>query len=87
MENENKACGCSCICDPTVARVLDQTSSRFNERSAYAHSNQMDNQTLLLSMFQSQAQNALEKTPQSDYLGLLTQLAGLVQTGFTAKTS
>jgi hypothetical protein len=63
MDSENKSCGCSCICDPTVARILDQSAMRFNERAGFAHNNAMDNQTLLLSSFQSSAQNTLEEVP------------------------
>lgn len=81
MNEENKSCGCSCICDPTVARVLDQTSSRYNDRSAYANNNQMDNQTLLLSMFQSQAQNSLEQTPITELAGAIAQLNAVVNKG------
>ena len=80
-KDENKACGCSCICDPTVARGFDQSSMRYNDRSAYANNNQMDNQTLLLSMFQSQAQNSLEKTPETDLIAMLAQLIALSQAG------
>ena len=80
-KDENKACGCSCICDPTVARGFDQSSMRYNDRSAYANNNQMDNQTLLLSMFQSQAQNSLEKTPETDLIAKLAQLIELSQDG------
>jgi vacuolar-type H+-ATPase catalytic subunit A/Vma1 len=65
MAEENKSCGCSCICDPTVARVLDQQSMRFNERAGFAHANAMDNQTLLLSAFQATAQNTLDSEPVS----------------------
>jgi hypothetical protein len=80
---DNKSCGCSCICDPTVARVLDQTMARFNERASYASTNQMDNQTLLLSMFQSQAQNALEQTPMTELAASLAQLMSIVKGNFS----
>jgi len=72
------ACGCSCICDPTVARGFDQSSMRYNDRSAYANNNQMDNQTLLLSMFQSQAQNSLEQTPMTELASSMAQLMSVV---------
>lgn len=60
MDETNKACGCSCICDPTVARVLDQTSGRYNDRSAFANNNQMDSVTQLNSMFAARAQQTLQ---------------------------
>jgi len=72
--NGGKACGCSCICDPTVARGFDQTSMRYNDRSAYASNNQQDTQVLLLSMFQAQAQNALEQTPANQLPQMMLQL-------------
>ena len=86
-QDDNKSCGCSCICDPTVARVLDQSMARFNDRSGYANNNQMDNQTLLLSMFQSQAQNSLEQTPLTDLMGIIAQVGALVKTNTTANGS
>jgi len=78
-DNENKACGCSCICDPTVARGFDQTSMRYNDRSAYANNNQQDNQTLLLSMFQAQAQNNLEQTPGTQLASTLAQFISVLE--------
>lgn len=79
---DNKSCGCNCICDPTAARVLDQTMVRYNDRSAYANNNQQDNQTLLLSMFQSQAQNSLEQTPMTELASSLAQLMSVVKHNF-----
>jgi hypothetical protein len=80
----NNSCGCSCICDPTVARVLDQAMAKYADRSAYANNNQQDNQTLLLSMFQTQAQNSLETTPQTDMVALVGQLGMLMKSGTNA---
>lgn len=78
-EDKSSSCGCSCICDPTVARVLDQAMGKYADRSAYANNNQQDNQTLLLSMFQSQAQNALEQTPMTELASSLAQLLQAVK--------
>jgi hypothetical protein len=76
---QNDECRCPCICDGPTARIMDQTGARFNERAAYANTNQMDNQTLLLSMFQAQAQNALEQTPATDLVNLVAQMIALSQ--------
>ena len=65
MEEENKACGCTCVCDPTVARVLDQTSSRYNDRSAFANNNQQDSVTQLNAMFTARAQQTLQNDPNT----------------------
>ena len=72
-------CHCPCFCDPTVARGFEQSAMRYNDRSSYANNNQQDNQTLLLSMFQAQAQNSLEQTPTTDLVALLAQLIALSQ--------
>ena len=72
-------CGCHCICDPTVARGFDQSSMRYNDRSSYANNNQADTQVLLLSMFQAQAQNALEQTPDTNLVSMMAQLIALSQ--------
>ena len=73
-------CHCPCLCDGPTARVLDQTMARFNERASYANTNQMDNQTLLLSSFQAQSQNQLEQTPQTDLVALMGQIGMLMKT-------
>jgi hypothetical protein len=75
-----KACGCTCICDPTVARVLDQTSSRYNDRSAFANNSAQDQFNNMNSMFLAQAQNALEQTPRTQNLGDITQLLSILKT-------
>lgn len=72
-------CHCPCFCDPTVARSFEQSASRYNDRSSYANNNQQDNQTLLLSMFQAQAQNSLEQTPTTDLMSMMAQLIALSQ--------
>lgn len=74
-------CGCNCCIEPVVSMTFNQTASRFNERASYANVNQMDNQTLLLSMFQAQAQNSLEQTPQTELISMLAQLIALSQAG------
>lgn len=74
-------CNCPCICDGPTARLLDQSAARYNDRSAYANNNQQDNQTLLLSMFQAQAQNSLEHTPSTELIGVLAQMLALTQAG------
>ena len=56
---ETNPCGCSCICDPTVARQFDQTSGRYNDRSAFANNNQMDAVQQLNSMFTAKSQQTL----------------------------
>ena len=67
-------CGCSCVCDPTVPRVLDQTSSRYNDRSAFANNNQQDAVTQLNSMFTARAQQSLQNDVQSNIaLAILAQ--------------
>lgn len=72
-------CKCPCLCDGPTARMLDQSGARYNDRSAYANNNQQDNQTLLLSMFQAQAQNSLETTPTTDLISMMAQLIALSQ--------
>ena len=77
---------CGCMCDPTVSRVLEQSAARYNDRSSYANNNQQDNQTLLLSMFQAQAQQALESTPTSNLANDLAMLMALMGRGPAAGT-
>jgi hypothetical protein len=82
MDETNKACGCTCICDPTVARVLDQTSSRYNDRSAFANNNQQDAVTQLNSMFTARAQQSLQNDVQSNIaLAILAQRSTTNQPG------
>lgn len=50
---------CGCPCDPTVSRQFDQSSGRFNDRSAFANNNQMDAVQQLNSMFTAKAQQTL----------------------------
>ena len=57
--DETNHCGCSCICDPTVSRQFDQTSGRYNDRSAFANNNQMDAVQQLNSMFTAKSQQTL----------------------------
>ena len=66
--DESGNCTC-CPCDATVTRQFDQTSGRFNDRSAFASANAMDTVTQLNSMFTAQAQQTLQKN-SSDQLAL-----------------
>ena len=82
MDETNKACGCTCICDPTVARVLDQTSGRYNDRSAFANNNQMDSVTQLNAMFTAQAQQTIGNNSQMNLaLAILAQRSAAGQPG------
>lgn len=64
MEETHNPCGCTCICDPTVGRQFDQTSGRFNDRSAFSNNNQMDAVQQLNSMFTAKAQQTLSSDSQ-----------------------
>ncbi len=70
---------CGCISDPNVSRIFDQTAARYNDRSAFSNNAAMDNNNMLQSMFQAQAQNALEVTP-GQYLTELAQLIKMAKT-------
>ena len=67
------SCGCSCICDSTVARQFDQTSGRYNDRSAFANNAAQDAFNNMNSMFLAEAQNNLEKHGLAD---MLVQMSG-----------
>jgi len=82
MDETNNNCSCGCVCDPTVARVLDQTSSRYNDRSAFANNNQMDSVTQLNAMFTAQAQQTINKDAQMGLaLAILAQRSAMGQPG------
>ena len=74
-------CTCPCFCDPTVPRQFEQTGGRYNDRSAFANNLQQDSVVQLQGMFQAQAQNALEHTPETSMVSLLVQLLALQQAG------
>ena len=77
----DKECQCPCFCDPTVSRQFEQTSGRYNDRSAFANNLQQDAVVQMQSMFQAQAQNALEQTPNSSAVSesnLVANLATLI---------
>ena len=75
-------CGCGCICDPTVARQFDQSSGRYNDRSAFANNNQMDSVTQLNAMFTARAQQALQNDSQTNLaLAILSQRSASNQPG------
>lgn len=66
---------CSCVSDPTVSRIFDQSAARYNDRSAFANNAAQDGFNFLFSMFTATAQNNLEHTPGSS----LTELAQLIK--------
>jgi len=70
-------CPC-CACDGTVNRQFEQTSGRYNDRSAFANNLQQDSVVQMQNMFQAQAQNSLEQTPQTTLIAMMQQLAALV---------
>lgn len=76
-EDGGGCCG-RCPADPNVDRMFDQTAARYNDRSAFSNNAAMDNNNMLQSMFQAQAQNSLEQTPSTD-ITQLTALIGLVK--------
>ena len=81
MEEKNP-CGCSCICDPTVSRQFDQSSGRYNDRSAFANNNQMDAVTQLNSMFTARAQQTLQADSQMGLaMAILAQRSAAGQPG------
>lgn len=75
---EKDTCQCPCFCDPTVARQFEQTGGRYNDRSAFANNLQQDSVVQMQSMFQAQAQNALEQTPQTSMMDNTNTMAALV---------
>ena len=73
-------CNC-CGCDPGSNRTFEQTASRYNDRSAFANNLQQDSVVQMQSMFQAQAQNALEQTPSTTMMeqqSLFAALSGLI---------
>ena len=85
MADEASKCHCPCFCDPTTARQFEQTSGRFNDRSAFANNLQQDSVVQMQSMFQAQAQNALEQTPQTQGITDAAWVANLVSLISAAK--
>lgn len=53
-----------CICDPTVTRQFDQTSGRYNDRSAFSNNNQMDTVQQLNAQFTAKANQTLTSDAQ-----------------------
>lgn len=77
MDKDSGGCTC-CPCDATATRTFDQTGARYNDRSAFANNLQQDAVVQMQSMFQAQAQNALEQTPGTTDQSLAAQMANLV---------
>ncbi len=75
MADEAKHGPCGCVSDPTVSRIFDQTAARYNDRSAFSNNAAMDNNNMLQSMFQAQAQNSLEQTPSTS----LNELTAMIK--------
>lgn len=75
---DKDTCHCPCFCDPTVGRQFEQTSGRYNDRSAFASNMQQDANVAMNSMFLAQAQNALEQTPATTDQSATSQMANLV---------
>lgn len=78
MTESEKGAPCGCVSDPNVSRMFDQTAARYNDRSAFSNNAAMDNNNMLQSMFQAQAQNSLESTPGTS-LAELQSLISLVR--------
>ena len=68
------AMDCGTICDPTVTRQFDQTSGRYNDRSAFANNAAQDSFNSMQQMFLATAQNTLE---QHGLANLLLQMRGV----------
>jgi hypothetical protein len=62
-----------------VTQQFEQTAGRYNDRSAFASNAAQDAFNNNSSMFQAQAQNALEQTPQSNLLSGIGQVLALVR--------
>jgi len=75
MADSDKGAPCGCVSDPNVSRMFDQTAARYNDRSAFSNNAAMDNNNMLQSMFQAQAQNSLESTPQHSLVELQSLMA------------
>jgi hypothetical protein len=67
------------VSDPIVSRQFDQTAARYNDRSAFSNNAAMDNNNMLQSMFQAQAQNTLESTPGSNLTDLIAMINAVRQ--------
>lgn len=65
---------CGCVSDPNVSRMFDQSAARYNDRAAFSNNAAMDNNNMLQSMFQAQAQNALESTPGTNLTDLVAMI-------------
>lgn len=73
---------CDAICDPTVTRQFDQTSGRYNDRSAFANNASQDGFVSMQMMFLATAQNTLEQNNQSSLAdAILMQRAAMSQPG------
>ena len=77
MADKKDPCNCPCFCDPTTSRAMEQTGMRYNDRSAFAGSLQMDNNVALNGIFLSQAQNSVEQTPNSQMMNQQSLTASL----------
>ena len=76
MSKGSADCTC-CPCDATVTRQFDQTSGRYNDQSAW-YSNAMQGAFVQMqNMFQAQAQNSLEKTPNTEMMNQQSLTAAL----------
>ena len=84
---DDAKCICPCFCDPTVARQFEQTGGRYNDRSAFANNLQQDSVVQMQSMFQAQAQNALEQTPSTTMMEQQSLVAGLANLIAAAKAT
>ena len=82
---DDAKCTCPCFCDPTVPRQFEQTGGRYNDRSAFANNLQQDSVVQLQGMFQAQAQNSLEQTPETSAVNLQNMVAAISQVIAAAK--
>lgn len=78
-------CNC-CGCDPGANRLFEQSIARYNDRSAFANNLQQDSVIQMQNMFQAQAQNELERTPESKQADMAQWATVLTQLIAAAKT-
>ena len=83
----DKTCTCPCFCDPTVPRQFEQTGGRYNDQSAWYSNAAQGAFVQMQNMFQAQAQNSLEKTPESEMMNMQNLMAALTQIIAAAKAT
>ena len=71
---KGEPCTC-CPCDPTVARMFEQSAARYNDQSGFASNESQKNFIHMSANFLATAQNTLEKHGTADMILQLRSVA------------